>query len=206
MKSHPVIAGIYRVAIICGALPLIVGTSVFLLWFATGWEWLPIAGILTIYAGVFLFAVGVCVLGYQLWAARTAIDLRRGRLWIAVSVCAILMLGNFPAALGLMALALEVVSAEYVVQIDNRTKLPLGEIRVFGGGLDEDYKDIAPDAELLKRFWIKQDGDLKFEAVSNGHKIQAVIENGVTRYKPGHKTITVMADGQIEVSDIPYRD
>jgi len=206
MKSHPVIAGIYRVALICGAGPLVAGTSIFLLWLATGWDWLPIAGMINVYAGIFLFTAGVCVLTYHCWHSRQLTDLPRRRFWIAVLICFVVMLVNFPAALGIMAMVLKVMDAEYVVAIDNQSNMTLAEARITGGGVDIDYGEFPPHSEVLKRFWIKHDGALHFEATSNDRKLETQIDSYVTRYQGSHKYVTINGDGALEVTDIPYRD
>jgi hypothetical protein len=42
----------YGVALVCGAVPLIAGILIFLLWLITHWNWLMMAGIITLYGGL----------------------------------------------------------------------------------------------------------------------------------------------------------
>ena len=52
----------YRVALICGAIPFLVGVSIFMLWLIMRWGGLMMAGIYTLYGGVAIFLVGVLAL------------------------------------------------------------------------------------------------------------------------------------------------
>jgi len=47
----------YRIALICGAAPLLAGVLIFLFWLAFRWEWLAVAGLLTIFSGIFAFVL-----------------------------------------------------------------------------------------------------------------------------------------------------
>src|ERR1035437_8980677 len=56
-----------KAAILCGAVPLFVGTLIYAGWRLTRWDWLMDAGCYTIYVGALVFVVGaVCLLRY-LW-------------------------------------------------------------------------------------------------------------------------------------------
>src|SRR4051794_30275650 len=84
-------------AVLCGAVPLVTGCGIFILWCGTGWDWLQLAGLLTIYAGVVAVLLGlVFLLAYVV--ERSA----RQELWRPASLAAVLaVLGlfglNFPA-------------------------------------------------------------------------------------------------------------
>ena len=69
-----------RVALFCGICPLLLGVSIFLLWLATGWQWLMLAGIATIFCGTILVALGICSLAAYCGSrvALPAPRLRRG--------------------------------------------------------------------------------------------------------------------------------
>ena len=88
----------YRVALFCGAIPLIVGVSIFLLWLVTRWDWLMLAGVFTIYGGIGLFLIGsVALANYFRLGWRTPELLRRS-LWRSTLGCAGLLLSNFVVA------------------------------------------------------------------------------------------------------------
>ena len=57
----------YRIALICGVVPLTVGIFIFILWLVTRWDWLETAGLITIVGGCASFPVGMMALGYYCW-------------------------------------------------------------------------------------------------------------------------------------------
>src|SRR4051794_11541096 len=94
---HPSLRSPLLGAVLCGAAPLLTGSGIFILWCGTGWDWLPLAGILTIYAGVIAVLVGMVFLFAHVVKAT-----QQQRLWRAANLAAILavlgLLGlNFPA-------------------------------------------------------------------------------------------------------------
>ena len=93
----------YRVALFCGACPLVVGVTVFLLWLITHWDWLEMAGICTIGCGILLFIVGACSLIITHHTERTVYNVPRGKLWRSTLLCAGLLLSNFLAAAVIIA-------------------------------------------------------------------------------------------------------
>jgi uncharacterized membrane protein YgaE (UPF0421/DUF939 family) len=52
----------HKLAVQCAVIPLSVGVGVFLLWLATGWGWLALAGLAVLIGGFVAFLVGVVVL------------------------------------------------------------------------------------------------------------------------------------------------
>ena|ERR1700722_10577883 len=97
----------YRIAILCGTLPLSTGISIFLLWCATGWEWLEVAGMFTISMGAGLFIVGCIALGIYFWIGRKSSALPRRELWRSTLIAAVILWLNFPVALGLFLAAMK---------------------------------------------------------------------------------------------------
>jgi hypothetical protein len=88
----------YRIALFCGACPLVVGVSIFLLWLKTHWEWLETAGLLTIGLGCLFFVVGTVLLTISHRNKRRLGKVSRGRLWLSTLLCAGLLLSNFLTA------------------------------------------------------------------------------------------------------------
>ncbi|MFI5403179.1 MAG: hypothetical protein ACHQ1G_09595 [Planctomycetota bacterium] len=89
--------GAYRLALLCGALPLVVGVSVFLLWLVTRADGLMLLGFFVLCGGLAFFAVGVLALGRFCWLAFREPQLP-ARFWAATIACALLLLSNFPVA------------------------------------------------------------------------------------------------------------
>ena len=112
------IRGPYRMALVCGALPLTIGIGILALWLVTRWPWLMVAGAYTILAGLAFVVLGVIALARFYWLARSS-SLPRPRLRRLLAAGACLLLVNCPAAAGAVYVAMAVTllggrNADYV--------------------------------------------------------------------------------------------
>ncbi|MEP6671006.1 MAG: hypothetical protein ABJF10_17735 [Chthoniobacter sp.] len=192
----------YRVALLCGAIPLVVGVSIFLLWLLTRWGWLMTAGIFTLYGGVAFFLVGVVALGRFCWLALRTPGLPRRPLWLSTVGCAALLLSNFPVAGGIAATAIR-IETRYTVTVHNTSPQPLSGVRVFGGGCEADFGAFAPGGVVRRSFWIEREGELKFQAGSGAATQATTIDGYVIPSVGGHVTVTIKPDGTISVVGPP---
>ena len=190
----------YRLALVCGAFPLLIGVSIFVLWLITRWDWLMMAGICTLYGGVAIFLVGVLAIARFCWLAFRTPNLPRRRLWLSTLACAGLLLLNFPVAGGITAAAIA-IETRYTVVVHNGSQQPLDGVRVFGGGCDESLGSIPPGGIARQSFWIQHDGELKFRALSGTTIHAKTIDGYVTNGMGGHTTVTINPDGTISVSN-----
>jgi hypothetical protein len=189
----------FRVALFCGALPLLVGISIFLLWLITRWDWLMMAGIFTLYGGVAIFFVGAIALARFCWLAFRTPELPRRRLWLSILGCAALLLSNFAVAGGITASVIA-IETRYTVVVHNTSQQPLSGVRVFGGGCEADFGTIPPDSIVRRSFWIQHDGVLEFRAVRGTTTHTKTIDSYVTNSMGGHTTVTINPEGTISVS------
>jgi hypothetical protein len=176
----------YRLALLCGALPLIAGASVFFAWLVLRWEWLMWIGFPIIGSGIVLFFVGVfCLACYYASARNGDLESRRhlGRR-LAVAVC--LLLINFPTALGIV-IAAENIHARYVVTIVNESAEPVEDVVVFGGGVNVDFGTLGPTARVRRSFHIR------------------VVEGYVTNGIGGEKLVRILPDGTVVITDLRRR-
>jgi len=87
-----------RIAWLCASLPLLVGVAIFLLWLATQWSWLELAGLCTILGGVAASLVGVLALiAHVVLSLRSAKPLSR-LFWLAQLACIGLIVANYAVA------------------------------------------------------------------------------------------------------------
>ena len=121
----------YRLALLCGALPLIVGVAIFCLWLVTRWEWLGAAGACTLLGGVAMFLIGVIALVRYCWLALPNPDVPRRRLWFSTLGAAFLHLTNFLVAGGIIY-AVIAIETRYSVTINNASRHSIDEVRVTG--------------------------------------------------------------------------
>jgi hypothetical protein len=190
----------YRLALICGALPLLGGISIFLLWLISRWEWLMLAGVFTLYGGVAVFCVGVFALARFCWSAFRTPELPRQRLWLSTLGCAALLLSNFPVAGGIIYGALR-IETQYTVMVRNGSQHPLNGVRVFGGGCEADFGTIPPGGSVRRSFWIQHDDQLEFRAVSGATMHAETIDGYVTNSLGGHTTVVLNPDATVSVSN-----
>jgi hypothetical protein len=188
----------YRAALACGAVPLVVGIGVFLIWLATRSYWLILPGMGTVYLGCAAFVGGVVMLRrfYRLASQTQAFPRRRLRL--SVLACAALLMLNFPVAAGIMV-AVTAIQTCYVVVVHNASRQPLENVVTSGGGCEELLGHIPPGGTVRKWLWIQRDGSLEFRAVSGTSTHEAPIDGYVTNGLGGNVTVTVDSDGSIIV-------
>ena len=111
-----------------------------------------------------------------------------------------LLLSNFPIAFGLAAGALKWQS-RYQITIHNKSKNPLKDIRVFGGGRDMQLGDLPPGNSIASTFWILNDGALVFEAKTPEKTIQVQADGYVTNGLGGKTKVTFLADESVEIEN-----
>ncbi len=189
----------YRAALICGALPLLAGVSIFLLWLVSRWEWLMVAGIFTLYGGVAVFCIGTFALARFCWLAFRTPELPRRRLWLSTLGCATLLLSNFAVAGGIIYSAIRIES-RYTVVVRNNSQQPLSGVRVFGGGCEADFGTIPPGGSVRRSFWSQKDDQLEFRAVTGATTHAETIDGYITGGIGGHTTVILNPDATISVS------
>jgi hypothetical protein len=155
---------LYRVSVICGAIPLIVGGTVFLLFWLTRSSLFATLGFFTVLGGVLLFGVGaisLAVFSFQVWRAGRD-SFRRWRGWIGLAL--VLLCSNFPAAVACIEVGTDLMSTIYItVQNSGTTTIDSFEI-TWPGGVQE-VGPIAPGASASTSFVDRIEGDVNFREV-----------------------------------------
>ena len=190
----PLTAGPYRLAVLCGVVPLLAGAAIFTAWTLTGWRWLMLAGLVTIGIGTVVFLVGCLALYSAHRRARDAGAMQG--LTRRTLLAAALLVSNFPAAAGLSwaAVALE---TRLVVVVRNDAVVPLEGGRLHGGGADVRLPALAPGASVERWLWFDTDGQLELDASLGGQHVHGVVAGYVTGGLGGRLVVTVRADGTI---------
>lgn len=182
--------GLFRAAVFCWALPLFSGTVVFIAWLATRATWLQRAGLLTIVLGTLLFVGGVVSLGmfYQ-GLCRAAPDL--ARTWSKrCRVLALLLIANFPIAIGI-TIAAVAEETKYTVVVRNTGSVPVDRFVLSGPVFQRDLGPIAPGGSVRHAFYVAGDGQLTFTAVQGGTTFGGTIDGYVTNGVGGDKEVTI---------------
>jgi hypothetical protein len=189
-----------RSAFICGLIPLITGTSIFLLWVVTRWDWLIAAGMLTIMAGIVASLFGIaCLVASRL--DRPAVEIGGSRRESRRRIIALLIiLSNFPVAASIVV-AVDLIHTLYAVTIVNRGSVPVDNVVVAGGGVEIEFGSVAPGTTSERWFHVRNDGELVYRVRRGGEDVDGTIEGYVTNGFGGDMEVTFNHDGSIVVRD-----
>jgi hypothetical protein len=189
-----------KIPFLLGAVPLSVGVFVFLLWVVTKWEWLPLAGVITLYGGCGSVLLGLALLAYWLRAMIRSGDLRRERLTVRAVLVACILLVNFPVAAGIVWAVVRIATT-YTVTVLNHGVAPLRSAVISGGGVSVRFEIISPNGSATKRFHIVGDGTLRLSVEQDGQKLDFEVDGYVTNSLGGNKVVEIGHDGRVEVRD-----
>ncbi|MDB6117424.1 MAG: hypothetical protein JWO08_1205 [Verrucomicrobiaceae bacterium] len=132
MHSRPYLIS----TLLCGGLPLAVGSFIYFTWLATRWDYWPMLGIITILAGLVLFVIGVYYLSRYICHAKRQDHVPPAKIVANSLGAVVLLLANFPVAYHYMASAME-ISMHFNVTLENRSGEPVTDFRI-GGSLQEE--------------------------------------------------------------------
>lgn len=194
--------GAFHFALFCALFPLAVGVSIFLLWMATRWDWLMLAGGVTLIGGTGCFlAGGVALHLYYLGARRATGPLTRW-VWVSIGLCAGLLCSNFLVAASIIW-AVEALQRCYTVRIHNDSNVRLTEAELTGAGGRTVIGTIEPHSTVTRSIWIRHDGRVRLGLLSDARQHDTTVYEYVTPGcgGDGHKTATIHADGRITVVD-----
>jgi hypothetical protein len=187
-----------KIPLVLGAAPLASGLSIFLLWLATDWKWLQLAGMLTLFAGFVPVLAGLVCLGIWTLKMVRSGDWSRDRLMGRMIFVTLVLIINFPVAAGILWTAYK-LETRYTVIIRNSAPAAIRLAAITGGGVSLEIGRIEPGASVTKRFHIVRDGTLIFSGEQSGQELRMVIDSYVTNGGGGHKQIEVFAGGTMEV-------
>lgn len=188
----------YRVAIFCGAAPLIAGVGTFLLWTITRWPFLMNLGIWILYGGGVLFVIGCVALLMHFALEAKALYSTRRAAWSRGLRALFLLLVNFPAAAVILSAAI-FLESQYTVTIHNRTPHPLQQTRVEGGGVHVEIGTIPPGDSERRALRFMGDGNLRFTARYQGKTIERQVEGYVTSGLGGDAEIILTERNGVKV-------
>jgi hypothetical protein len=204
-------------ALLCGALPLVSGSAIFILWCGTGWDWLPLAGILTIYAGVIAVLVGMVFL-----LAHVVKAIEQRRLWRAANLAAILavlgLLGlNFPACAAIIgavdrmervefkAARVEELFRQGSVRVVNASGRHVEAVRIAGLDRPTDLGSIPVDGEVSMFFDVAAGTVLTVEAKAGGNNQSASFAVAQPGQRGREVAVVVKPDSTLMVAPLSTR-
>jgi len=187
-----------NIPFLLGVVPLTAGLSIFLVWLATDWKWLPLIGIATLYLSFGSVLAGLAWLGVWILKMRRSRDRPRAGLTRQTIVVAAVLVVNFPVAGGILWTA-HSLATRYTVTIRNRSSAAIQSAALNGGGVSLEIGRIAPGGRITEKFHIVHDGTLVFSWEQSDRKLQVIVDDYVTKGWGGHKQIDVSTAGLIEV-------
>jgi hypothetical protein len=180
----------YVAAVTCGALPLLVGTGVFIAWLVRRSDSLMITGLFVIVGGCIVFLVGC---GFLL--AYVHYHRRRGRrLEPAVRrkalTAGLLLISNFPAAFGYAALA-DHLWRTHTVRVVNGSASRIDRFVLRAPGIHVNLGPIEPGQRAEVSFKVQHEGELAYEMVQNGQPSAGVLVGYIEDGRAQEHTLTV---------------
>ena len=188
----------YRLSLICGVLPLVVGLTIFFLWLATGWSWLEKAGLYALLGGLVLFVMGIIAL--LIWFFKTnqpGLPRRPG-----VIVSAGVLLANFPVAAAIIWGVL-VIQSTYYLTIKNNSTALLSEVHFYGQGYDLHIGTILPNEKRKLKLHPEVSGEssLNLKGKCGNNVFTNMVEGYFESGYGGKAVVTVGLDGKISVEN-----
>ncbi len=197
MQSVSRMPRLIKVAILCGAVPLLTGTLIYFAWRLTRIDGLMNAGVWTILFGLLAFVAGLGCLFNQSWDADGDLVARR-HLRRQGAFALALLLSNFPAAAFYTCSAIDVVT-HYTVDVENESDRRIESFVITGPGIRAELGPIAPGRRVQRHFQFLGDGTLDFAAQQQDVQFRGQLDGYVTSGLGGEKSIVVRPDGDYEL-------
>lgn len=160
---------------VCGALPLTLGTVVFLVWFVTGWGWWERAWQWLIGLAIVCLLVGAASLTRHLSQARAGSPSAAGGKRSAV-LAGLLLFLNIPVGIVLMMLVVSIIT-QHVVEVVNLSNTPIESLVLNGPGVDAlEMGPVAPQQRARKALRFTSDGKLAYSGRHNGSLHTGILE------------------------------
>ena len=174
---------------------MLVGISIFLLWFITRKEiffWMGFYGLFACLASVAVSSVFLMVsLGDNRVHGR--------QLVFSVLPAVFLMVLNFPVGIAVI-IAFDYFQSQYVLIVKNDSSVVVKDIRIVATSEDV-IGDLCPNEQTTKKYHFAGDGNLTFSASIEGQTINGAIEGYVTQGIGGKKQLIFGQDLQYRLVD-----
>lgn len=183
-------------SILCGLVPLFLGSLIFAAWYFTRWSWLELAGIWLLPFG----SLGVVFGGFLLWGhwreERKRVD--RMGLRLRVVLVGVLLLGNFAVALFYTVAAMQ-IATRYTVQVENESGEVIESFVLTGPGVEIELGALKPGEKAREYLRFKPDGRLEFSFRQGKMETNGTLEGYVTGNLGGETRIRVRQGGELEI-------
>lgn len=191
----------YRCSLVCGLIPLLLGTATFFWWFITDLYDLQLVGLFVILGGIVLFLAGVgCVLVYVHKARRAQSRYKRA----AVASVTVLLL-NFFVCAGYILIAVRMMNT-YIVIVTNDYREPIRDLVIK----DPAYgiyrvATVQPGAIAKACFRFKGKGAVTYAMTSRGSAQTGQLFGFVRSGYGGTAKLSLSQDGLVQTEDQVFR-
>lgn len=200
-NGKPAAALWHKLAIACGLLPMILGTAIFVAWLITDSDVLEIIGLLLVYGGVALLALGlVCLLAFVSRARKAGIAYRRARNWALV----VLFL-NFPLCAATIFLAFAMESANVVTLVNNAAVPIEAMILSDPQGRQFHVGSIQPGQDHQACFGFAGEGAVRFSFNAQGTPHAGILIGYLAGPLGSRATLTLSRDMTVETDEQFHR-
>ncbi len=191
-----------QTAIACGAIPLTLGTAIYVAWRVANWDWLMAAGLFTVLGGLLLFAIGAgCLVVYVIREARNG-QPHRIPLGLQSLLVGGLLLVNFPAA-AYYAWSAVGLMTQFTVCVVNETGAVVDNVVLTGPGVHVETGPIPAGSRSWHTVHFSTDGTLEFAASWQSGSSEGPIEEYVTNGVGGDATLRLLPNGEYEIDRQP---
>ncbi|MAT72020.1 MAG: hypothetical protein CMJ58_21150 [Planctomycetaceae bacterium] len=184
----------YRLALVCGAVPLLAGLAILAAFAATEWDGFVVAGLICFYAGAVCFVIGGIALAVRAYLLRDQSE-RKFR-WLPGG----LLLLCWPAAVFCLFCGLKIIS-KYAVIVQNDSPHVLTAVELIGGGCDGAIGDVPAGETRRINLWFHCDDELRMRFKRQGEEHSVLVDSYVTANLGGKKRLVVRLDGGVDVQD-----
>ncbi len=193
---------VYRLAMACGLIPLVLGLSIFGVWVFTRAAFFQTLGLITFALGVISFFIGAyALLRYRHLAKRNPYNTPQ-QVLRASWQCWLVLLINFPIAVAILNGASAIESC-YTVVASNKSNLAFEDIQISGGGYNETLGNIGSGEKTHYRLFFNNEGMVEISGKHRGERIKATLDGYVSPKTGGRAYVIFEANGTINVSHPP---
>ncbi len=187
----------YRISLICGLTPLVIGILIFFSWLIARAHWLEAAGIINIYVGLVIFTIGMIALIIYIYKARkNSLD---GYWKKSILPFAILII-NFPFAAGVIVTVFYVLSFSTVI-IENQSSTEIENIFLSERGHIYEFGSVMPNEVIEKKFRFKSEGSINYSYKRNGIKYEGIMIGYVTSEMGESASMVISESGEVNINE-----
>ncbi|MHC1766961.1 MAG: hypothetical protein AB9869_22105 [Verrucomicrobiia bacterium] len=186
--------GALTTAFVCGALPMILGTAVFVIWAVTSWGWWERAWMWLIGFAMVCLLVGSVAVARHLAQSQSGSASGAGSRRSAVFAGLLLFL-NIPVGVLLMMLLVSVLT-RYTVDVANDSDVPVESLVLTGPGVESiEIGPVAPQQRTSKPLRFTGDGKLAYSGLYKGSIHSGILEASASPDAGGGKQLRIMPEG-----------